>query len=365
MMQFFSHGSRKWLLTAFAVMLTCFGVVGQTFAQTRIVVLPGYVEDGADIKDRSYAMKHYRRIARFMNNQLVRHGFEVINPVAKDAGVKEYNRTMERAREDSSLAVLEMTRKYEADVAYVVWLTVKKRITSDGFCKVTATIEGEGYDSGARDLGVGVEKTMKYTKRECDEAIRKAEKEVGDLVGRKLTAWGGAAGSRASAPVVSDRGSARSSGGALQRNATAMSKLINLKLMEVTEPAIASVFGKVLNTTRGVVEAKRYRSKIMPENPQASYVSWRITIDGTDPFRVQENVMKAINDISDAGGNITHKGITYRYSAGEIDMLKGVRQLDATSAEVIFIVDRERARDMEMSGRHDPYKAKRSQPGFE
>ena len=73
-------------------------------AQTRIVVIPLYTEEGREAKDGGRRTLHYRRAMGFIENQLVRHGFEVINPFAKDAGEAEYNRIMERAREDSVLA---------------------------------------------------------------------------------------------------------------------------------------------------------------------------------------------------------------------------------------------------------------------
>ena len=68
-------------------------------------------------------------------------------------------------------------------------------------------------------------------------------------------------------------------------------------------------------------------------------------------------MMKMIDDILDAGGEITLKGVPYRYTAAEIDLLKGLRPGDSTTREIQFVVDRERARDREFSGRHDPYKA--------
>ena len=114
------------IILALAAAMLFGNVFGATaMAQTRIVVLPFYVEEGADSKEGGKSTLHYRRMMRFINNQLTRHGFEVINPFAKDASEKEYNRVMERAREDSTLACLEMCKKYSVDVSYVVWLKVK------------------------------------------------------------------------------------------------------------------------------------------------------------------------------------------------------------------------------------------------
>ena len=99
----------------------------------RIVVLPFYVEEGRDANAGGNATVHFRRMMRFINNQLVRHDFEVINPFAKDASEREFNRVMERAREDSAMASMEVCKRYGVDAAYIVWLRVKIRQTQDGF----------------------------------------------------------------------------------------------------------------------------------------------------------------------------------------------------------------------------------------
>ena len=346
-----------------AVLLLGMVVANSAMAQTRIVVIPLYTEEGREAKDGGSQTLHYRRAMGFIENQLVRHGFEVINPFAKDASEAEYNRVMERAREDSVLASKEMCKKYAVDVAYIVWLNVKVKRTSDGYCKANARLDGQGYDSAGRSLGANVSKTFKATRRDCDNAMAEVEKEVGDLVGRKLTAW---RGSRIKGSVVtadsgvSQRpGTTQTEGGVLKRRADPLENLINVRLDGATEYELTEVFGKVINTVTGVVEAKRYSSSLVPDNPQACFMIWRVRIEDTEPFRLQANMMKMIDDISDAGGEITLKGVPYRYTAAEIDLLKGVRPGDSTTRSIQFVVDRERARDREFSGRHDPYKARK------
>ncbi|MDH3349497.1 MAG: hypothetical protein OEM02_15530 [Desulfobulbaceae bacterium] len=139
-------------------------------------------------------------------------------------------------------------------------------------------------------------------------------------------------------------------GGALEQSIRRYENLINVRLDGATDPAVAEVFGKVLNTVHGVIRAKRYSSRIIPDEPQACYIIWRATIDHTDPFRLQANILKMIDDVYQSGGSIYLKGVPYRYSPSEIDLLKGIRGNDATSREIQFVVDRELARDREMSG---------------
>ena len=357
-----SYGYLVYISFLVAALLLGMVVANSAMAQTRIVVIPLYTEKGKEAKDGGNQTLHYRRAMGFIENQLVRHGFEVINPFAKDASEAEYNRVMERAREDSPLASRDMCKKYAVDAAYIVWLNVKIKRTSDGYCKANARLDGQGYDSAGRSLGANVSKTFKATRRDCDNAIAEVEKEVGDLVGRKLTAWrvGKAKGSvvTAESDVSQKSGSTQTEDGVLIRRTTALKDLINVRLDGATEYELTEVFGKVINTVTGVLEAKRYSSSLIPDNPQACFMIWRVRIEDTDPFRLQANVMKMIDDILDAGGAITLKGVPYRYTAAEIDLLKGIRPGDSTTREIQFVVDRERARDREFSGRHDPYKAR-------
>lgn len=46
-------------------------------------------------------------------------------------------------------------------------------------------------------------------------------------------------------------------------------------------------------------------------------------------------------------------GVPYRCTAAEIDLLKGIRPGDSSTREIPFVVDRERARGREFTGRHD------------
>lgn len=338
----------------------------------RVVVLPFYAEDGKDMKDGGDATLHYRRMMRFINNQLVRHNFEVINPFAADASDKEFNRVMQTSREDSSRASLEMCKRFGTDAAYISWLKVKIKKTDDGYCKASARLDGEGYDAAGHDLGVGMSKTFNVTKRDCDDAIAEVEKEVGDLVGRKLTAWSGERRAAtvvappaegAPAPVPAAAGAA--TGGALAKNIQKNSKYVTIKLDGATEYETVEVFGKVVKTARGVVYAKNYGQRIIPDNPQASHVTWRATIEDTDAFVLQANIVKMIKEIVDNSGQIILKGVPYRYDAAEVDMLKAVRPGDATSMEVQFVVDRELMRDREMAGAHDPYAPNKDAARFE
>lgn len=311
-------------------------------APIRISVLPFYVEEGADAS-WNYAQEHYRRTIRFVSNHLNRDDFEVINPFARENLEREYDRVAERAREDSALAVREVCEKYGVDVAYVLWLRVKLEQTPDGYYKALAIIEGEGYDGGGRDLGVGLTETFKVSRRDRDEAVIEVEKYAGDLIGKMLTAWRQGKGTEftaSSSPPES----------ALKANARKHENYFEIRLDGATDYEIAEVFGKVINTATGVVEAKRMGGSIVRDNPQASYAAWRVEIDSTitEAFRLEANIMKMIHDVMESGGQVELKGVPYRYSEDEIRQLKGIHPGKSATRRLQFVVDRAETIEREM-----------------
>ncbi len=361
--------SRWTVVSVLAVVMIVSSALSASAAlRTRIVVLPFYAEQGRDLDTGSNELGfHYRRMSGFIENHLVSHNFEVIDPFAKDATDKELSRVMQTAREDSARACLDMANRFAVDAVYLVWLNVKARQTPDGYWKASAMLDGKGYDSGGRSLGANVMKTFKETRRDFDEAVGMVEKEVGDVVGRTLTNW---SANRAAANVVQAVPASGNSGqGVLAKNINAQAKYINLRLDKANEYEIVEVFGKVVNTVRGVEQAKRFNQRIVPDNPQACVTEWEVEIDpvSTDPFRLQANVMKMINDILDAGGTLNIKGVPYRYTPSEMKLLMGIMPGTATSRSVQFVIDRERMRDREFAGRHDPENTSKpvSKPGFE
>jgi len=352
--------TRNFILTMMLSLAAIFVLTASASAKlrNRIVVLPFYVEQGDDANTGTSELGlHYRRMSGFIENQLVAHDFEVIDPFARDASEEELSKVMEKAKQDSLTVAKNMCQRYAVDAAYVVWLKVKTQKTADGYYKASAMLDGKGYDSGGRSLGANVLKTFKVTKRDRDEAIATVEKEVGDVVGRTLTNW---SQRQTTHNVVSSiSGSSQSGEGVLAKNISKQAKYINLRLDQANEYELVEAFGKVVNTVRGVEDTRRYNQRIVPDNPQACVTEWEVEIDPneTDPFRLQANIMKMVNDILDAGGTIRINNVPYRYTPSEMKLMMGLRPGEATSRSIQFVVDRERARDREFSGRHDPENA--------
>jgi len=63
---------------------------------------------------------------------------------------------MEQASQDSVQAAREVCSRYLADAAYLVFFNAHTVRMADGSCLARVELEGEGYDAGGRDLGVGL-----------------------------------------------------------------------------------------------------------------------------------------------------------------------------------------------------------------
>ena len=102
----------------FATFITCAIVPIVCLAILVYIQITSYLKDQASNSAENTTL-HYRRLMRFIIYQMARNGFEVINPFTKDFGETEYNRVMERAKEDSPLAARELGKKYGVDIAVI------------------------------------------------------------------------------------------------------------------------------------------------------------------------------------------------------------------------------------------------------
>jgi len=107
----------------------------------------------------------------------------------------------------------------------------------------------------------------------------------------------------------------------LAQNSQRLGNVINVRLNGATEYELVEAFGKVLNNSQGVLEAKRHGSRIVPDNPRACFATWQARIHEPDPSRLQANIIKAIRD-----------------TRGEADLLKGIRPGKITPGEIQFLV---------------------------
>jgi len=107
----------------------------------------------------------------------------------------------------------------------------------------------------------------------------------------------------------------------LAQNSKKLENVISVRLNGATEYELVEVFGKILNKSQGVIGAKRYGSRIVPDNPSACFAIWRVRIQDPDPSRLQSKIIQTIRD-----------------SGVEVDMLKRIRPGNIIAGEIQFMV---------------------------
>ena len=339
----------SWLsVVLFAILMVFVNSNVALAVKTSIVVVPHYVEEGLESKD-SVDKDHFRRLIRVINNRLVKSGFEVINAAATEAIVHDQEKDFEISKTDSRMNGESICHKYGTDLAYLLWVKIKTEKTTDGYYKVRAFLEGECYDSAGRDVGASISKVLKLTKKDRAEAIWKVEEDVAYKLARILTAWNkrnhssNYQSNRNNNSVINSNTTDTSN--ALQKRVNVLKNSYRVHLRGATQNTVTEVFGKVLNTATGVISVVQQSSKLIPDSPQLCLSIWSVDVENTDTFRLQSNINKMINDIIASDGELILKGVPYRYSGYEVELLNGIRPASTTSRSIEFVIDTESARD--------------------
>lgn len=125
---------------------------------------------------------------------------------------------------------------------------------------------------------------------------------------------------------------------------------LKVRLDGANEATVAEVFGKSLIAAEGVVSAQRISTSIVPDYPQACHILWDATVKDIESFQLQTAITENVRKVLRAGGDISLENQNFSYSRDEIALLLGLRAGQATAGEIQFVIDRELARDREMSG---------------
>ena len=103
----------------------------------------------------------------------------------------------------------------------------------------------------------------------------------------------------------------------IAQNSQRVEKVIHIRLNGADDYELVEIFGKVLNKSQGVLEAKLHGSRIVPDNPRSCFAVWRVRINEPDPSRLQSNIINAIRNT-------------------QADRLKRIRPGRASESEIQF-----------------------------
>lgn len=135
--------------------------------------------------------------------------------------------------------------------------------------------------------------------------------------------------------LANKAGETENKGGALQRGLSSHRELITVKLRGVTRYEVTELFNHLLESTPGVVEARRYHLLIQPDRPAACIIMWRVQIDGSSAFQIESELLKKIRNTNSSD---ILPGFAFDVTSQDIEMLRKIQPWLASSNEIQFVV---------------------------
>ncbi|HDS15345.1 MAG TPA: hypothetical protein ENN66_01760 [Proteobacteria bacterium] len=146
---------------------------------------------------------------------------------------------------------------------------------------------------------------------------------------------------------------------------------LSLELVGVGSYELAEIFHDIISHCPGVLEARRCRLNLDPNNPRASLVEWQITYTGTTAFALESSIYQRLKEIS-AEKPVVYpvNGSELTLTAGESESLQAIKPWQASSRRLRFVESLVFAADTDRVRCHGHRRVTRpwrdySQPGFE
>jgi hypothetical protein len=126
--------------------------------------------------------------------------------------------------------------------------------------------------------------------------------------------------------------------GPLSKRLEAQAEILTVKLLGVTSYELTVIFSDILETTPGIVKARRGQLHLAPKHPPAGIVEWQVTFSNTTPFAIESAIYNHIKEITD--NNVTTyltNGFTINLTNSECAALKAIQPGQSTGQSLCFI----------------------------
>ena len=140
-------------------------------------------------------------------------------------------------------------------------------------------------------------------------------------------------------PVTATAGK-EGNGGILQQGIENRQDVISVKLVGVTKYELTEMFNDLLIRTPGVVEAKRYRLRLEPDNPDACVVEWQVRLENSDVFQLETKLYRMIRELSGSKADVQTSSLSIQPTAEDFALFNDIRPWRASIKEIQFVLNR-------------------------
>lgn len=153
---------------------------------------------------------------------------------------------------------------------------------------------------------------------------------------------------------ASNRSNSPGTASPLEKSLDPQSEILTVKLLGVTSYELTEIFNDIIETTPGVIKARRCQLHLDPEHPQAGRVQWQVTFCNTTPFALESAIYNRLKEISDSSINTyLANGFTINVTDRERATLKAIKPGQSTSRTLCFIEMNVFARKLPVKWHHN------------
>ncbi len=123
-----------------------------------------------------------------------------------------------------------------------------------------------------------------------------------------------------------------------EKSLEVQSEFLTVKLLGVTSYELTEIFNDIIETTPGVIKARRCQLYLDPEHPKAGRVEWQITFCDTTPFALESAIYNRLKEITDSDvTTYLTNAFTINLTNSERTTLKAIKPGQSTSRTLCFI----------------------------
>ena len=115
-----------------------------------------------------------------------------------------------------------------------------------------------------------------------------------------------------------------------------MENIITLTLSGATSYESVEIFHKLLSSIYSIDKLERKIIYLVPDRPQSSRSTWKITTTDQDPFAIESELYGLIKNLDPAITNDSLTGLPFTPTAGDIQEVKSIKPYSATVNTLTF-----------------------------
>ena len=147
-----------------------------------------------------------------------------------------------------------------------------------------------------------------------------------------------ASGFSACISQASTRPDLKKTSGSLAKSLEAHTENLTVTLLGITSYELTEIFNDIIETTQGVINARRCQLHLDPVHPKAGRVEWQVTFHDTTPFALESAIYNRLKEITDNGiTTYLSNGFSIKLTDSDYVSLKAIKPSQSTSHTLCFI----------------------------